>query len=112
MKKHNKILVNKKSLTNSLVQASFFIFFFSISLYVYINITTVFALINYKKSSLEIETKNQNLANIENEINEFKYKLTLDNAKDFNLSKINTSKFIVRKDDIAMFSVNYEIRRE
>jgi hypothetical protein len=108
---NKKFLINKKPLSNAVVKASFFILAFSILFYIYTNISTVFALINYKKSNLSLDKKSEQLVKLENDISNFKYNLTIKDANDFDLVKINSSKFIVRKDTLTMFSINYEIFR-
>lgn len=107
---NNKILINKKPLNSNLIKASFFVLSFSIFFYIYTNISTVFALINYKKTNLELDDKSEQLVKLENDISNFKYSLTLADASNFDLAKIGSSDFIVRKDSLTMFSINYEVK--
>lgn len=105
---NNQILINKKSFAPNLLKASFFVLAFSAIFYVYINISTVFALIDFKKTNLNVDKKSQELSKLESEVNILKYSLKISDAEKIGLVKIDNSNFIVRKDVLTMFSINYE----
>jgi hypothetical protein len=107
-KTNNQILINKNALAPNLLKASFFVLAFSVIFYIYINISTVFALIDFKKSNLSLDKKGQELSKLESEVNSLKYSLKMSDAVKIGLTKVENSNFIVRKDDVTMFSINYE----
>lgn len=107
-KTNNLILINKKTFAPNLLKASFFVLAFSVLFYIYINISTVFALIDFKKTNLSLDKKSQELSSLESDVNTLKYSLKISDAEKVGLTKIDNSNFIVRKDTLTMFSINYE----
>jgi hypothetical protein len=105
---HNQILINKDSFAQNLLRSSFFVFTFSVIFYVYINISTVFTLIDFKKTNLSLDKKSQELSSLESEANTLKYSMKISEAEKIGLVKVDNSNFIVRKDLLTMFSINYE----
>ncbi len=107
-KTNNQILINKKTFAPNLLRASFFVLTFSLIFYIYINISTVFALIDFKKTNFNLDKKSQILSNLEAKANTLKYSLKMTDAEKIGLIKLNNSNFVVRKDALTMFSINYE----
>lgn len=107
-KTNNQILINKKTFAPNLLRASFFVLIISIIFYIYINISTVFALIDFKKTNFNLDKKSQMLSNLEAKANTLKYSLKMSDAEKVGLVKLDNSNFVVRKDTATMFSINYE----
>ncbi len=100
----------KKNSFDKLVSSSFLALFVVVFMYIYQNINIVFNMIDYKKSITKIESLESQVLTINTKTIDYKKTLSLDKNYGDDFKKVNSSRFVVRKNHNPSVTMLYDIK--